>query len=849
MTKSMLTPTPPANAPDAPRSRSLFTHLLIRVLVALLGVSLMLFVVVMPGFQRTATMLAAEQGKSLSASTLSAVYDNLYQNNMSDVIEYCRGVLKNTSSIHFIAFSKPDGEQLLITSNRWALSPDQFHLDLQLLGEAHDGHFEKRHTDFPNTRFQDMVHDMFLYSRPIFFEGNNWSAITIGYSQEEYRKVAEGFKWSLVFLLVVSIALTLMLFRHASNRFRSKLSAISQTTDQLAGGNFHARVAKTGFSEMDYVGEAINAMASSLHEQTHQLTRLSRIIEQTQEAFLLFDTEMHVVFVNEAAARLSGYHPDELLGISISRFAELLGLDPQQLLAGFDWAQAEISPPPGRDIAIRRQGKEEIFVDFQLEVITDHDNDPDTPPHQNLLLVMSDITSRKNLENELHRLAYVDLLTDLPNRRMFMECIENLIVENEESQGSFALIFMDLKDFKNINDSLGHEIGDLVLQQVSVLLKAIFPCHDLMARMGGDEFTVLVTELDASTSIEARSERISSFADDLLQQLASRPMIIGGHFLSIGASIGVAIYPEHGDDAVSLIRSADTAMYAAKRHGLNRFLVFDEDMNKALQEQVQLDSEMRRGLLATKKHFFLAYQPIVRLSDMHIVGAEALARWKNPRRGMVSPGEFIPVAEASDLIVDLSKFLFEMTLKQMQKWQQTNLLDYVSINISVKHFELPDFVENLLEMTRQHRVAPQHLLLEFTESVMLENVSEALCKFGQLKQHGFRIAIDDFGTGYSSLNYIHQLPIDCIKIDKSFIDGVPNNPKTQAVIKAVTTIAKSLDIWTVAEGVEEPVQVQWLKDYDCSCGQGYLFSRPATPDELENLVMKMNSSGISSASA
>ena len=600
---------------------------------------------------------------------------------------------------------------------------------------------------------------------------------------------------------------------------------------------------------MDYVGEAINAMASSLHEQTHQLTRLSRIIEQTQEAFLLFDTEMHVVFVNEAAARLSGYHPDELLGISISRFAELLGLDPQQLLAGFDWAQAEISPPPGRDIAIRRQGKEEIFVDFQLEVITDHDNDPDTPPHQNLLLVMSDITSRKNLENELHRLAYVDLLTDLPNRRMFMECIENLIVENEESQGSFALIFMDLKDFKNINDSLGHEIGDLVLQQVSVLLKAIFPCHDLMARMGGDEFTVLVTELDASTSIEARSERISSFADDLLQQLASRPMIIGGHFLSIGASIGVAIYPEHGDDAVSLIRSADTAMYAAKRHGLNRFLVFDEDMNKALQEQVQLDSEMRRGLLATKKHFFLAYQPIVRLSDMHIVGAEALARWKNPRRGMVSPGEFIPVAEASDLIVDLSKFLFEMTLKQMQKWQQTNLLDYVSINISVKHFELPDFVENLLEMTRQHRVAPQHLLLEFTESVMLENVSEALCKFGQLKQHGFRIAIDDFGTGYSSLNYIHQLPIDCIKIDKSFIDGVPNNPKTQAVIKAVTTIAKSLDIWTVAEGVEEPVQAQWLKDYDCSCGQGYLFSRPATTDELENLVMKMNSSGISSASA
>ena len=803
----------------------------------------------MPRFRHSSTTLAAEQGKSLSASTLSAVYDNLYQNNMSDVIEYCRGVLKNTPSIHFIAFSKPDGEQLLVTSNRWSLSPEQFSLDQRQWGDSLQGRFEKRHTDFLNSRFADLDRDMFLYSRPILFGDNRWSAITIGYSQEEYSKVAADFKMSLLVLLSAFFVLTLLLFRHASNSFRSKLSVISQTTDQLAGGNFHARVAKTGFSEMDYVGEAINTMASSLHEQTHQLTQLSRIIEQTQEAFLLFDTEMHVVFVNDAAARLSGHLPDELLGLHIDCFAELLGLDTQQLLAGFDWEQAGVSPSPGRDIAIRRRGQEEvIYVDFGLEVITDHDSDPGAPPQRNLLLVMSDITSRKCLENELHRLAYVDLLTDLPNRRMFMECIDGLITETEESRGSFALIFMDLKDFKNINDSLGHEIGDLVLQQVSVLLKAIFPRHDLMARMGGDEFTVLVTELDASTPIEARSERISRFADDLLQQLASRPMIIGGHFLSIAASIGVAIYPEHGDDAVSLIRSADTAMYSAKRHGLNRFQVFDEEMNKALQEQVQLDSEMRRGLLATQKHFFLAYQPIVRLSDMRIVGAEALARWKNPRRGMVSPAEFIPVAEASDLIVDLSKFLFEITLKQMSKWQQSNLLDYVSINISVKHFDLPDFVEKLLEITRHYRVAPQHLLLEFTESVMLEDVSAALTKFGQLKQHGFRIAIDDFGTGYSSLNYIHQLPIDCIKIDKSFIDGIPNNPKTQAVIKAVTTIAKSLDVWTVAEGVEEPVQAQWLKDYNCSCGQGYLFSRPASPEELENLVIKMNNNTISAAS-
>ena len=829
-------------------NNSIFIHLLMRVVITLSACALMFFLVIIPSYQRSATTLAAEQGKSLTNSTLSAVYDNLYQNNMSDVIEYCRGVLKNTPSMHFIAFSKSGGEQLLISANRWEQSLNQFPIDRKRLNDSRDGLFEKRQSDFINLRFHDLDRQMFLYSRPIMFDDDSWDVITIGYSQEEYRRIADGFKQSLILLMGGFFIVVLLFFRQSANNFRGKLRHVSQTTDQLAKGKFHARVARTGFSEMDYIGHAINEMAASLHDKTHQLAQFSRIIKQTNEAFLLFDAEMHVIFANDAAASLTGYHVTQLFGLNMDCLATLLGLEPQQLLAGFDWQQAEALPLPERDIAIRRQNGEEIFIDFRLEVIVDDDDDEaeNAAPRRNLLLVMAkNITERKRLETELQRLAYVDLLTELPNRRMFKECIEKLLLEMRQSQRSFALIFMDLKDFKNINDSLGHEIGDQVLTQVSALLKSMIPNHELLARLGGDEFTVLVTDIDPQASLAERTSNVCAFVNNLLHQLSNRPMIIGGHFLSIAASIGAAIYPEHGDDAVSLLRSADTAMYAAKKQGVNRFLVFDEEMNKALQEQVQLDSEMRRGLMATQKHFFLAYQPIVRLSDMKIVGAEALARWRSPRRGLVPPGEFIPVAESSDLIVELSKFLFEQALKQMQKWQQSNLLDYISINISIKHFELPDFVEKLVEMTRHYRVAPSRLLLEFTESVMLENVSDALTKLGQLKYHGFRVAIDDFGTGYSSLNYIHQLPIDYIKIDKSFIDGIPDNQKTQAVIKAVTTIAHSLNIMTVAEGVEHAVQSQWLKEFDCSCGQGYLFSRPVAPGDLETLVHQGASNAVS----
>ena len=842
------TPTPPSS-PNLPannvaqkkrRGSSVFTHLLIRLVVSLSLVSLMLLAVVLPYFEHTTTTLAAEQGKSLTNSTISAVRDDLYQNNMSDVILYCRGVLKNTPSIHFIVFSKSDGEQLLITASQWNLSQNQFRLDRQTLEKHPDGYFEKRWTQFANIRFHNIDREMFLFSNQILLGSDRWNAISIGYSLEEYNKVANSFKLGLSALILAFFALTLLLFRQASNSFRKKLGAISQTTSQLANGNFHARVRKTGFSEMDYVGDAINSMAASLHDKTHQLAQFSHIIKQTNEAFLLFNAEMNVIFANDATATLTGYPVDQLMGLRMTRFCELLELDPQTLLADFDWDKAINSPPNTRDLAIKCRSGEEIFIASGLEVIVEHDEAPNHSPSRNLLLVMADITSRKRLENELHRLAYVDLLTDLPNRRMFMRCIEKLVDDSGQEGTSFALLFMDLKDFKNINDSLGHEIGDLVLQQIANILKAMFPYHDMMSRLGGDEFTILLTEIGQQTSLQERSERVSFFASNLLQQLASRPMIINGNFLSIGSSIGAAIYPEHGDDASSLLRSADTALYAAKRHGLNRFLVFDEEMNKALQEQVQLDSEMRRGLMATQKHFFLNYQPIVRLSDMKIVGAEALARWKNPRRGMISPGEFIPLAEKSELIVELSQFLFEQALKQMQKWQQTGVLDYVSINISVKHFELPDFVEKLMEIMSQYCVAPEKMLLEFTESIMLENIDEALVKLEQLKKYGFRIAIDDFGTGYSSLNYIHQLPIDCIKIDKSFIDGIPDNRKTQAIIQAVSTIAGSLDIWTVAEGVESPVQSKWLKKYGCSCGQGYLFSRPISPEELEKLVQNTN---------
>jgi diguanylate cyclase (GGDEF)-like protein len=449
----------------------------------------------------------------------------------------------------------------------------------------------------------------------------------------------------------------------------------------------------------------------------------------------------------------------------------------------------------------------------------------------NFLAVLSNITSRKHMEKELHQLAFYDKLTDLPNRRKFIDHLKQSIKSYKRNKKSFALFFMDLDNFKFVNDTLGHEAGDEFLVQVGNRLKEIFRNNDLVARLGGDEFTVLVEDI----KFEGR-EDISFLAEKMLRELASKPIFISGRPLQISTSLGIATYPENGQDGDTLIKHADIAMYSAKKAGKNRHAFFSDRMNELLSKRIEIENDLKAAIELKQVDFY--YQPIINLATNQLVGAEALVRWNHPKKGFISPVEFIPIAEASDLIITLSDYLLNIAFKQAHEWQSKIFTPRMSVNISVRQFEKPNFIDCLVYFLEAYQLDAKKIQLEFTESVMLDSTNETILKFEALKKIGFKIAIDDFGTGYSSLGYIHKLPIDVIKIDRSFVSGMLTNKKTNSIVAAVAKLSIALDIKIVAEGIELEAEADMLRQYQCDYGQGYLFDKALPIEEFERKYMK-----------
>jgi diguanylate cyclase (GGDEF)-like protein len=478
--------------------------------------------------------------------------------------------------------------------------------------------------------------------------------------------------------------------------------------------------------------------------------------------------------------------------------------------------------PPSHDVIISKSNKTNFPVEMRMEFIENSEKSE----HQ-LLAVFSSITERKKLENELHQLAFFDKLTGLPNRRLFLDRLNQLIRFSHLNQQSFALFFMDLDNFKYINDSLGHEAGDKLLIQIAQKLKEIFRTSDMVARLGGDEFTIII-----ENTKEADKQGVTHLAEKLIQQLSNSPVIINGRQFTVNASIGIAKFPENGSDSDVLLRHADTAMYSAKKSGRNRYALFNEEMNRDLREHIEMEGALKEAI-RSKNQLQLYYQPIVDLKTRELVGVEALARWKHPSKGFIPPLEFITQAEQSDLIIELSNRLLKIAFEQAQSWSVHPNAPYLSVNISVKQFAKDDFVDHMLGLITDYKVDPKRILLEFTESVMLDSTNETFTKFEKLKKIGFNIAIDDFGTGYSSMSYIHKLPIDILKIDRTFVMDITKNEKTQAIVSAITKLSSSLGIKTVGEGIEQEGDADLLKSFDCDYGQGYLFDRPLTVTDFE----------------
>ncbi|TAF83895.1 MAG: EAL domain-containing protein [Curvibacter sp.] len=439
-----------------------------------------------------------------------------------------------------------------------------------------------------------------------------------------------------------------------------------------------------------------------------------------------------------------------------------------------------------------------------------------------------DISARKAAEAEIERLAFFDALTTLPNRRMLIDRLQHALEASTRNGLHGALLFIDLDNFKVLNDTLGHHMGDLLLQQVAQRLQECVRSADTVARLGGDEFVVMLEELDGDALVAASQAEV--VAKKVLSAL-NKQFALGNHNVHSSPSIGVTLFFQHKHNIEELLKRADLAMYQAKGAGRNTLRFFDPDMQAAASERAEMEADLRRAL--QDEQFVLYYQPVVDQAG-GVTGVEALLRWQHPVRGMVSPATFIPVAEQTGLILPLGRWVLEAACAQLVAWNDgphTQRLS-IAVNVSARQFRHPDFSTHILDLLRTSGANPYRLKLELTESLLLTDFEEAVLKMGELRSIGVSFSLDDFGTGYSSLAYLKRLPLDQLKIDQSFVRDVLTDANDAAIARTILSLAKSLDLGVVAEGVETQGQRDFLLQAGCRAFQGYFFGRPVPVEQL-----------------
>ncbi|WP_082485916.1 MULTISPECIES: bifunctional diguanylate cyclase/phosphodiesterase [unclassified Acidovorax] len=453
-------------------------------------------------------------------------------------------------------------------------------------------------------------------------------------------------------------------------------------------------------------------------------------------------------------------------------------------------------------------------------------------PEGGLVITYHDVTALRRASAEIESLAFYDPLTNLPNRRLLMDRMQQVIAASVRSGQYGALLFLDLDHFKTLNDTLGHEVGDMLLRQVAERLKTCVRREDTVARLGGDEFVVMLHELSL------HSEEAAAYARRVGQKILRKlnvPYSLNGHTHHSTPSIGATLMGGTLQPSVDLLKQADIAMYQVKSQGRNALCFFDPQMQIAISVRAQLESDLQLAL--TGRQFVLHYQPQFHL-DGRIVGAEALIRWQHPERGLVAPGAFISVAEESELIVPMGHWVLRTACEQLALWQNDARLRHVqlSVNVSARQFRQRDFVARVVEVLRETGARPHLLKLELTESLVLDNVDDTIAKMGLLKTKGVRFSVDDFGTGYSSLAYLTRLPLDQLKIDQSFVRNLGVRHTDDVIVQTIIGMARNLELDVIAEGVETPEQKALLADYGCQLFQGYLLGMPGPVGDLEALL-------------
>ncbi len=566
--------------------------------------------------------------------------------------------------------------------------------------------------------------------------------------------------------------------------------------------------------------EASPPMPDNNLQRDEDLRLFRGIFESSGEGIMVTDAQEVIVAVNRAFTAITQFSPNDVLGqtpraLKSGRHDKIFFQELWTKLKHGGYWQGEIwnrrkdgsLMPTWSNISAVKNQKGQITHYFST---------------------FSDISDHMAAEERIRQLAFYDSLTGLPNRATFYSLIKQTLILARRDNISGGVMFIDLDRFKNINDTLGHAAGDELVRRVSARLKTCLRSSDVVARLGGDEFVVGLFDVKAQ-------EDAAIVAQKMLATFAT-PFLIEGHEISISASIGISVYPGDGIEVDDLIKFADIAMYRAKESGRNTYLFYSNDMNVRSIEKLQMESNLRRAI--DRKELILHYQPQADIHTGEMTGAEVLIRWQHPERGMVSPGQFIPIAEETGLIVRIGRWVMNKAVAQNKAWQDQGLpIMKLAVNLAAQQFH-PALTDEVAAILLEHDLSHEYLELEITESMVMHNPDQVVEMLKYMEKMGIKTSLDDFGTGYSSLSYLKRFPIYKLKVDQSFVRGLPADEDDAAITRAIIGMGKSLGLRVIAEGVETREQLEFLRAEGCDEIQGYLFSKPLPADEFEKLLDK-----------
>ena len=632
--------------------------------------------------------------------------------------------------------------------------------------------------------------------------------LSIALSASRFYQRAEHFARSFLLLATGFIILLIIagwLLHISHNRAISRLlEFINATQRGIKGSIFQT----TSIAEYNQVGDAMQSMVNDLN--------IAATVFESGEGILVTDHNRIVLRVNQAFTRITGYLPEDVTGKSL----DCIKIKDENTC--FELINAALEKHGVWQDEIWSQRKDGVgFLQWASvsAVINDYDGSI-----INYVVTLLDVTDRKEAEIRIRQLAFYDQLTLLPNRQLLMDRLQHALESSHRHKSVGGILYLDLDDFKTLNDTRGHHTGDLLLKQVAERLSSCVRRADTVARLGGDEFIILLEEL--GEDIGHASVMIDHLCQKLLHSLC-QPYYFENleHFSTL--SIGVTLFRGKEENIDELFKQADLAMYQAKAAGRNTFRFFDPAMQTRVTEHATLARDIRQGI--QQQAFFLVYQPQISHQGQ-VSGAEILLRWQHPERGMVSPVEFIPVAEETGLILPIGQWVLEEACKQLTAWERDPRWRHLelAVNISPKQFQQTDFVDQVLSIIDRTQCNPHKLKLEITESMLLEDVDDTITKMDLLKARGISFSLDDFGTGYSSLSYLKRLPLDQLKIDKSFVSDMTHDQHHADIAKTIVSLARSLELAVIAEGVETEEQRSMLEGFGCFSYQGYLFSHPLT---------------------